>query len=199
MINAIENMLSNLSGFHPALQFLLIALSVSFSEEIAAIAVFGLARHGDVAWWIAIAGVFAGAWSAQALVWLAGRVAGHSALSWRIFRRLHESGKLESIHHHVVREGWIAVVAMRFVPGTRIAVCLGAGILGMGALEFLGVLTIATAAWIGAVMAFAQSFVDAIGGHPLSLLLGIALVVPLVLAARAWVRRRRSEAGIPHL
>lgn len=88
---------------------------------------------------------------------------------------------------------------MRFVPGTRIAVCLGAGILGMGAMEFLGVLTIATAAWIGATMAFADSFVDAVGGHPFSLLLGLAVVVPMAFAARFWIRRRRANADISQL
>jgi|GEM_PF-1477323 len=197
MIQTIESMLSHLSDFHPAWQFLLIALSVGFVEEFAVFAVFALARHGDIPWWLAISGIFTGAWSAQSLTWLVGRIAGHKALSWKIFRKLQESGKLESIHHHVVREGWIAVAIMRFVPGTRIAVCLGAGILGMGALEFLGVLTVATIAWILTCLGLVQTIIDAVRGKPGALLLGIAVATPLLLLARAWIRRRRARNQAP--
>lgn len=191
MIQTLQSMLSHLSDFHPALQILVIAISVGVSEEFAAIAVFALARHGSVSWWAACSGVFAGAWTAQTLIWLAGRMAGHRALSWRIFAKLRESGKLESIHQHVVREGWIAVVVMRFVPGTRIPVCLGAGILGMGAWEFLGVLTLATIAWLLALMGLLQTFVEAIKGKPLSLLLGLVLIIPLVWFVRLRIKRNR--------
>lgn len=192
MINDIGSMLGHLSDFHPVLQFLAISLSVAFSEELAALAIFALARHGTISWWIAVSATFTGAWTAQSLVWLAGRVAGKRALSWRIFRKLEESGKLESLHHHVVREGWIAVVAMRFIPGTRIPVCLGAGILGMGALEFLGVLTAATLVWLLACLGFAQTFVDALRGHPETLLATLLLGVPTGFAVRTWIRRRSA-------
>lgn len=156
--------------------------------------VFALAREGAIPWWIAATGIFTGAWSAQALVWLAGRLAGRKALSWRVFRSLQESGRLDAIHHHVVREGWIAVLAMRFLPGTRIPVCLGAGILGMGSLEFLGVLTIATTIWMFAIMGIAQTFLDALRGHPLVLVVALVASIPLVFLARSWFRKRRQRA-----
>lgn len=191
MINDIGSLLGQLSTLHPMLQFLAIVLCVAFCEELAALAVFALARHDALSWWIAGSATFVGAWGAQSLIWLAGRVAGKRALAWRIFRSLEESGKLERIHQHVVREGWIAVVIMRFVPGTRIPVCLGAGILGMGALEFLGVLTLATAAWLVVCMGFAQSFVEALRGRPETLLAGLLLIVPTGFAVRSWFRRRR--------
>lgn len=190
----LQELLAQISNFHPAWQLLLIALSISVTEEFGALGVFALAREGTISWWVAGTGIFAGAWSAQALCWLAGRLAGRKALSWRIFRSLQESGRLESIHHHVVREGWIAVLAMRFLPGTRIPVCLGAGILGMGSLEFLGVLTIATTLWLFACMGIAQTFLDALRDRPWTLALALTALVPLAFLARSRFRRRRQRA-----
>jgi len=83
---------------------------------------------------------------------------------------------------------------MRFLPGTRIPVCLGAGILGMGSLEFLGVLTIATTIWMFAVMGIAQTFLDALRGHPLVLVVALVASIPLVFLARSWFRKRRQRA-----
>lgn len=196
MLKTLEGTLAQLSGFHPALQLLLIALSVAVSEEFAALGVFALARNGSISWWIAGFGTFAGAWAAQALFWLAGRISGHKALSWRIFRGLQNSGKLEILHKHVVREGWIAILAMRFLPGTRIPVCLGAGILGMGALEFLGVLTLATILWVFACMGFVQTFLAIFRDHPIVLLVGLVVVSSLLLIARSWFRKHR-RAQLP--
>lgn len=191
MIKSLESVLRHLSDFHPVLQFLAIAVSVAVSEEFAALGVFALARHGAISWWMAGSATFVGAWAAQTVFWLAGRMAGRRALSWRVFGGLRESGRLESIHHHVVREGWIAILVMRFVPGTRIPVCLGAGILGMDALEFLGVLALATVAWMATLAFFAQGFVDAVGGRPLPLLVALVLAVPLFFGVR-WLLRRRA-------
>lgn len=191
MIHDIQRLLAHISEFHAGWQLLLIAIAAGFGEEVAAFGVFALARHGDVSWWIAITGIFGGTWIAQSGLWLAGRVTGRRALHWNVFQKLKANGKLDTIHHHVVREGWIAIAVARFLPGLRVPLYLAAGMFGMGPLEFLGVLTLVNAAWLLACLGVLQSFADAMRGSPAFLVLAAVLLALAAFGVRSWLRRRR--------
>jgi hypothetical protein len=63
-------------------------------------------------------------------LWLAGRVAGHRVLEWDWVRRRLPVQGLERVGRWLDRNLAGAVVAARFLPGTRLPLYLGTGILG---------------------------------------------------------------------
>jgi len=197
MTETIHGLLQHIAQFPAIGQFFAIGIAVGFGEEVAALAIFALARHGSVPWWIAIGGVYVGAWIAHFVLWFSGRLVGHRALSWPLFRKLESSGQLLTIRHHMTREGWIAVGVARFLPGVRVAVFLAAGILGMGPIPFLATLTVVTMVWLLAALGLVQMITEAMMGKPLALVLGVLIVVPLVFLLRNWILRRRARHPAP--
>jgi len=170
-------------------QFLISAVLAALTEEWSTVAVFGLARVGKVAWPVAVGSVFLGTFTINIALWWAGRVAGIRALRWKMFSRF-PADKLEKLRHHVQREGWIAVAASRFVPGTRIPVFVLSGVLGMGFRAYVLTQFVANVVWILATLGLVHVVVGLAQDDPW-LLAGIVAV--LVLAGTiAWRLRRRK-------
>jgi len=193
MTDTFTHLIDHIALFPVVVQFLLIAVATGFGEEVAALTVFALARHDSVSWWVAISGVFVGAWIGHFVLWFAGRSVGHRALNWPMFRKLEQSGRLATIRYHMAREGWIAVAVARFLPGVRVGVFVIAGILDMAALPFLATLTAVTAIWLVAALGLVQVVTEAIKGRPLALVVGILVAIPLIWGMRTLIRRRRPK------
>lgn len=152
MILSTEEILRHLAQSHPIVQFLLIAVSSAFTEEVAVLGILGLARGGQVSWILALLAIFIGTTAMNIGLYLGGRVAGARALNWGVFRKFKENGSLDTLHRHVDKEGWVAVAIARFVPGTRLPVFLLSGILGMEWHKFVLSIVLSTIAWMIAAL-----------------------------------------------
>jgi membrane protein DedA with SNARE-associated domain len=189
LAHVLEGLLGRIAEFPAMVQFLISAVLAALTEEWSTVAVFGLARVGKVAWPVAVGSVFLGTFTINIALWWAGRVAGIRALRWKMFSRF-PADKLEKLRHHVQREGWIAVAASRFVPGTRIPVFVLSGVLGMGFRAYVLTQFVANVVWILATLGLVHVVVGLAQDDPW-LLAGIVAV--LVLAGTiAWRLRRRK-------
>lgn len=191
MILPTEEVLRQLAQSHPIAQFLLIAVSSAFTEEVAVLGVLGLARAGQVSWVLALAAIFIGTTAMNVGLYLGGRLAGQRALSWKVFRKFKDNGSLDTLHKHVDKEGWVAVAIARFVPGTRLPVFVLSGILGMEWHKFVLTMLASTTLWLIAVLGLLHVVVEMARSQPL-LLGGLAVALGawafVHFRNRAWLR-----------
>lgn len=188
MILSVDEVLRQLAQSHPALQFLLIAISTAFTEEVAVVGVIGLARAGEISWILALLAIFVGTIAMNLALYLGGRLAGPKALHGKLFRKLRDNGTLDTLHKHVDKQGWVAVAIARFVPGTRLPVFVLAGILGMEWHKFVLTLVVSTVLWMVAALGLFHVVVELAKNQP-------GFLGGLVLALVAWVFVRLRSKG----
>jgi len=189
VIGSTEELLGELAKSPPLLQFLLIAVSSAFTEEVAVIGVLGLVRSERVSQVLALSAIFIGTTAMNVGLYLGGRFAGHKALGWKVFRKFHENGTLDKLHKHVDKEGWLAVAISRFVPGTRLPVFVLSGILDMEWHKFLIAIVVSTVLWILAALGLFHVVAEMAKDEPV--LLG-TLALGL-LAGTYWRFLRRKK------
>lgn len=185
----LDHALSSISNLPLVLQFLSISTASGLTEEIAAIAVLALARSGHVAWWLAISALVTGTTVANMVVWWMGSAAGEKALKWKLFSGL-AGDRMGKIRTQVQSKGWVAVMAARLIPGTRIGVFLLAGILGMNGWTFFLTLAIGTFVWILSLFGLIQLMGGLAHQHPF--LAGLLLIT--VVLVGILVGRSRTKA-----
>jgi membrane protein DedA with SNARE-associated domain len=193
LILSTQEILHQLARSHPVVQFLLIAVSSAFTEEVAVIGILGLARAGQISWILALCAIFIGTTTMNIGLYLCGRVAGQRALNWAIFRKFRENGSFDTLHKHVDKEGWVAVAIARFVPGTRFPVFVLSGILGMEWHKFVLTMLISTVLWLIAALGLLHFVMEMAKEQPV--LLGTMLVV-LVAIVLFRLRRRQGASGV---
>jgi membrane protein DedA with SNARE-associated domain len=129
------------------LQVLLIALATFLQEDVAALLVGLAVANEDIDLQPAAIGVFLGALSANLAFWLAGRLLGPAAFKLPGLRGAEKSGTMEKARIQFKRSGFLAILASRFLPGTRIPVCAISGILGMSFPRYLLYSLVAVVPW----------------------------------------------------
>lgn len=189
MIFSTEEILRELAKSPPLLQFLLIAVSSAFTEEVAVIGVLGLVRDERVSLALALSAIFIGTTAMNIGLYLGGRFAGQKALGWQVFKKFHENGTLEKLHKHVDKEGWLAVAISRFVPGTRFPVFVLSGILDMEWHKFVIAIVASTVVWMLAALGLFHVVAELARDQPV--LLG-ALLVGLVMGIFYRIRRKKA-------
>ncbi len=158
-----------------AAHFFAIAAATFVSEDATCIASGLLIRSGGLAWQIGLGACLLGIVAGDLGLWLLGRVFGRRVLEWGWVRRRLSAEKLEQIAAWFDRRGWQAVVAARFVPGTRLPVYLAAGVLGRRAGRFALWALLAAVLWTPLLVLGVA-------------LLGEALVSPLqMLLKNGWL------------
>jgi membrane protein DedA with SNARE-associated domain len=85
-----------------------------------------LIQEGVLGWWPGLLGCFVGIYVGDLGLWLLGRLAGRQLFerSWIAPERLNTLG------HWFEDRGWIAIIAARFLPGTRLPLYVAVGMLG---------------------------------------------------------------------
>lgn len=117
------------------------------SEDLACISAGLLIHAGDLYWLTGTVACLLGIFVSDLGLWLAGRLIGGRVLEWDWVRRRLPVDRIDRIEAWFETHGWKAVVAARFLPGTRLPVYLAAGVLGRRAGGFALWVLLAAIAW----------------------------------------------------
>lgn len=158
------------------------------SEDATCIATGLLIRTGQLDWPLALGACFLGIFVGDLGLWLIGRLCGPRVLGWRWVRKRMPAHRLEHLTHWFDRRGWTAVLAARFLPGTRLPVYLAAGMLGRSAGRFVLWAAIAALLWTPLLVLLVAWLGSAVV-VPLERVLGsgwLTLAAALVLFWSVW-------------
>ncbi len=149
-------------------------------------------------------GTALGVWCATMVGNIGGAMAmyglGHRfGLPWlsRRFPRLFTTGATEQFTDRFAKQGMLAVVISRFLPGVRAVVPPLAGAMGIGAVRSLIAMTLASGVWYGliCILAFraganAETLLARIADQQRLIGITAASIVVIVLIVLWWRRRR---------
>jgi membrane protein DedA with SNARE-associated domain len=177
----------------------------SFVSEDAAtisssLSVFG----GPLSWPFSFASCFAGIWLGDLGLYSLARYAGKSVLHSRWFTRWADPATVSQCEQSFEKNSAFALVASRFIPGTRLPTYLAAGLFAMPVRRFALITALGALVWISAIFvltkllgtqalawfAFGQSKI-AVVVFTAALLLGAAFVLKKFAAGSVRLRRWR--------
>lgn len=130
---------------------------LSFVSEDAAtissaLSVFG----GPITWQLGFAACFTGIWLGDLGLYSLARCFGKPILKSRWIARFTDSTAIERSQIKFNNHAPLALLASRFVPGTRLPTYLAAGLLSMPATQFAAVTAFGALLWITAIFAIAR-------------------------------------------
>jgi len=151
------------------------------SEDLACIAAGLLIQRGQVEVSSAVLACTLGIFVGDVGLWATGRACGRTILTWpKIARRLQPSRFYEFRSWLERHAGW-AIVASRFLPGSRLPLYVIAGIVELPGMVFAGWALLGTLLWTPALVLLTAIIGDAfIGG--ISRLIGSAWIADIVAA-----------------
>lgn len=169
------------SASNPLLQVLKVMAGTLISEDLTCIMVGLLIRKEILDPYIGILGCFLGILLGDFTLWLLGRLVGYRALRWKRITKWISPRQVEKLEGWFEHRGWTAVLAARFLPGTRMPVYFMAGAVGHHAGQFLLCALIAAIFWTPMLILLVAMF-----GHqvvaPLELVFGSGFLALLVSA-----------------
>jgi membrane protein DedA with SNARE-associated domain len=180
---------------------LTLAAGTLVSEDLTCIAAGQFAARGVIHPLVAVGGCFAGIYLGDFGLWLIGRVLGRRVIEWRwLARRLPES-KLDRLRDWFDHNAAGAIVAARFLPGTRLPLYVAAGTLGRRGLPFAAWTFVAALVWTPLLVGFTALFGDSFSapfrrffGGAGAVIAAIVFVFALTrLALRLTSRRSRQR------
>lgn len=169
----------------PWLQLAILMVATLVSEDLTCVTAGLLVHYGKLDSGVALLGCLLGIYVGDLGLWMMGRVAGRWLLRRRSLRGWLPERRLEDLGAWLNRRGWVAILASRFLPGTRLPLYVTAGVLG----QRFGIFALSTAVavllWTPLVVtgaavlgeAFVTPFTYLIGPGWIALLLGAALFV----------------------
>jgi membrane protein DedA with SNARE-associated domain len=178
-----------------------LAFATFVSEDLTCIAAGLLVAHGKLDFTTAVFACFAGIWIGDLLLVAAGRWLGRPALTRRPLSWLVSPASVERASRWFERRGVYAVFLSRFVPGTRLALFVAAGVLRAPFAPLAIALAIAGALWTPALVGLSAATGGAIRRHlelwgeralPAVALAAavVLLVVRVLVPALSWRGRR---------
>ena len=143
----------------PALFASLAIIGLSFVSEDAAtissaLSIFG----GPISWPVAAATCFAGIWIGDLGLYSFARYAGKNVLRTRWLARFADSAAIARCEKTFSRSSTFALIASRFIPGTRLPTYLVAGIVAMPVRKFALITALAAFIWISGIFALTKIF-----------------------------------------
>jgi membrane protein DedA with SNARE-associated domain len=130
---------------------------LSFVSEDAATISSALSMFGGpVSWPLGFAACFAGIWLGDLGLYSLARCLGKPVLQSRWVARFADAATIERCQEKFNQRGSLALLASRFVPGTRLPTYLAAGLLSMPVARFALVTAFAAFLWIGGIFAVAK-------------------------------------------
>jgi len=145
-------------------QFVLIALATLISEDLTCIATGVLIAQGQAGFaegtLACVVGIFAG----DILLFLAGRLAGNSAMRWPPLARLLPAERVNRAAAWLNERGLAVIFLSRFTPGLRLPTYFAAGLLPTQSGAFFGYFLLASLVWtpllVGAAAIFGERFLN---------------------------------------
>lgn len=125
----------------------LLAMATLLSEDLTCIAAGELIRRGEITAFTGVFGCFAGIYAGDLLLWALGRAVGPRVLGWRWIGKRVSRHRVEQLGDWFDRRAPLAVISARFMPGMRLPVYLGAGLLNRNGARFAFWTFIAAAIW----------------------------------------------------
>ena len=173
-----------------------LAAATLVSEDLTCVAAGILVAEGTLPFPAAVSGCLAGIVLGDVVLMLAGKLLGRRAIENRWIRRLVTPAAFDGAARWMRGRGGAVVFVTRFLPGTRLATYLAAGVLGMSVRWFALCAAASALIWVPAVVGLA-----ALGGHAVeSQLLAttstaarFAIVLAGVAAAIAGLRPDRRS------
>ncbi len=126
-----------------------------WSEELVLLACGWAVAEGHLGFVAAMGWCFAGILLGDAVLFLAGRIAGERVATWPVLRRAMRPARRRRFNAQFLKYGTRVVFLARFLPGVRLLTYLVAGNLGMPWWKFLlldavgAVLTVPVSVWLG--------------------------------------------------
>ena len=165
--------------------FLLLVFAAYVTEDLTCVTAGLLVAQGRLDFSVAVAACYVGLLSGDVFIaWLA-RVLGRPALRLPPFRWWVKEAAVEEASAWLRRRGLAVVLVSRFLPGTRLATCLAAGILRTSLLRFCCYFAVAAAIWtpafVGVNALIGREAVERFGGRLPGGLLGAVLALALVI------------------
>jgi len=169
------------------------------SEDLTCIAAGLLVRARQLTWPAAVLGCGLGIFLGDLGLWLIGRLFGRQALEWSWLRRRLPEDRLNRVHEWFDTCGWRAVVASRFLPGSRLPFFVAAGVFGRRTDRFVISALLAALLWTPLVVLLVALLGDAIVPRLLRLWgpgwLAILAAVGLIIAIHRMATLALSHAG----
>ncbi|MBI4718536.1 MAG: DedA family protein [Planctomycetes bacterium] len=116
--------------------FLTIVLATFASEDLTCLAVGLLMARGAVGPFTGLAACYTGILVGDLGLWLIGRFAAGTVLRWRPLARRLPRHRLDSLGRRYRKHGWKAILFSRFLPGARVPMYVGAGMIDGSPLRF---------------------------------------------------------------
>lgn len=175
----------------PVALFAALVVATFVLEDVATVAAGLLAGRMAIDPITAVAAVIAGTIAGDLALYAVGRWLGGTSLAARL--RARSSGNVEA---GLRRRGLFAVAAARFIPGTRLPVFFGSGVVAIPALALTLTIVATTLLWTPALF-FASSQA---GGtifaalNPATVALAVGLIALVLFAPRLVTRFRAASA-----
>ncbi|RJP35897.1 MAG: hypothetical protein C4547_08460 [Phycisphaerales bacterium] len=157
-----------LAGLDAWWQVIAICAATFVSEDATCIATGLLVRADRIHAAVGVGACTAGIFLGDLALWLIGRVFGRRVLPHRWIRKRLPEARVERLGQWFDRQGWMAVLGARFLPGTRFPVYVAAGMVGRRAGRFALFALLAALLWtpalVLAVAALGEVVVDPMEG-----------------------------------
>jgi membrane protein DedA with SNARE-associated domain len=177
---------------------LAIAAATLLSEDLTCIATGLLIQRGEVGISAGILACTSGIFLGDLGLWAMGRVFGRAALAWPWMARRLRHQRLEEATRWLDRHAAGAIVASRFLPGTRFLLYVMSGVLRLPGPVFAAWALIAAVLWTPTIVlltaALGDVFVDRVTPFVAGGWLSRGLTVAVVLAAMRSARALASPA-----
>ncbi len=108
-------------------QFALIILATFILEDPTTVMVGLLIAEGHVSLQVGVLAVFTGIFIGDLGLYVIGRVLGAQLSRWKWLAARAPTGRLDRTRKWIDRHGWSAILASRFIPGSRVPLYMGAG------------------------------------------------------------------------
>lgn len=197
-------------GLGPWAQIGLLVAAAFVSEDLTCISAGLLAGAHRIDPFVAVFGCFLGIFVSDLWLWWTGRLIGRRVLRWRWISRRIPPESVERFAEKLDRHLGKAVVASRFLPGTRLPMYLAAGVVSKRPVAFTVWLLIAASVWTPILVLGAIVF-GPVAARPFQAILGVGWLssvgaaVLLLLTLRgvtmlfSWRGRVRLLAGVSRL
>ncbi len=180
----------------------LLVAGTQVAEDLTCISAGFLAARGVVPFWAGTVACIFGIFAGDMLLYLAGRFLGRKALRHAPLKWMLKERDLNSMQEWFEQRGPMLIVMSRFMPGTRIPVFFGAGMLHMPTGKFMFYFLLAAVAWTPCLVGLAWWLGDAFIGYferfekfaivgLIGVVVGIMLLLHLVVPLFTWRGRRK--------